>query len=442
MNTDAIHRRYRERNSQSLQQFERDQQVLPGGAKGAYYYPPFPLTMERGEGCYLWDIDGHRYVDFASHHTAQMLGHGHPAVLEAIRQQLERGLALGAPMGTEALLAEEICCRVPSVEKVRFCNSGTEATLHAIRLARAHSGRTRIAKFEGGYHGQHDAVEISVAPPVDQAGSTEAPRAVPGGRGMSPAILDEILVLPYDNEGAVERLVADYRDELACIVVDPKAGIMPQRAEFIRAVEATARRHELLLIFDEIVGFGAGSGGMQGEYGITPDLSTYAKIVGGGLPVGAFGGRADLMDLLDGSKGRAGLFQSGTHSGHALVMTTGRITLEHLTSEAFAHLHQLAARLCEGLNDALVKRGWAPAVVRSGSVFSIYFADQVPRDYRTLAARQTELTNPVFLSLLKRGYYLSHALAMNCLSLPMQDQHVDGLVEAFGQVMDELCLHR
>ena len=172
----------------SREEYQRAQAVMPGGAKGAYFYAPYPLTMERGEGCYLFDVDERRYVDFAGHHTAQVLGHGNAAVMKAVYAQLERGIVLGAPTGAETELAEEICRRVASVERIRFCNSGTEATLHAIRLARGFSHRPKIAKFEGGYHGSHDAVEISVAPPLDLAGPPDMPNAVPGAGGMSPPL--------------------------------------------------------------------------------------------------------------------------------------------------------------------------------------------------------------------------------------------------------------
>jgi len=432
---DAISARYSHARPRSQAQFDRDRQVMPGGVKGAYYHTPYPLTMDRGDGCYVWDVDGHRYVDFANHHTAQVLGHNHPAVTEAMATQLRRGLALGAPMGNEVELAEVMCGRVKSLARVRFCNSGTEATLHAIRLARGFTGRPKIAKFEGGYHGSHDAVEISVAPSLDEAGPADAPHAVPQVRGMAPHAVDEVVILPYDDESSVERLVSAHRQELACILLDPKAGVLPQRADFMRFVEQTARRCDVPLILDEIVGFRVGTGGIQEQIGITPDLTTYGKIIGGGLPVGAFGGRAELMDLLDGTQGPTGFFQSGTYSGHPLVMAAGLATLSQLTPAAFRHMNELTEHLCYGIARQLLRLEVKGKAVHCGSVFSIYFTDGELTDYRSLSRCDKERARSVFLALLERGYFLSHNLGMNSLSLPIQAEHVDGLIDAFGEAV-------
>ena len=297
--------------------------MLPGGVKGAYFYPPYPLTMERSEGCYVYDADGRQLVDFVNHHTALILGHRHPAVLAAIEKQLERGIVLSASGGTEVELAEEMVRRVPALERIRFCCSGTEATLHAIRLARGYSGRPKIAKFAGGYHGSHDAVELSVTPPLGQAGPENAPHAVPSAGGISPHAAEEIVILPYNDEAAVAKLVRQHRDELAALICDAKPGILETRREFLAEVRQIARANDVLFIFDEVVGFRLGPGGMQEYYGLTPDLTTYGKIIGGGFPVGAFGGRKDLMDLLDNTQGPTGFFQSGTFSAHPATIDPG-----------------------------------------------------------------------------------------------------------------------
>ena len=412
--------------------FQRGQSSMAGPAKGAYFHKPYPLAMERGEGCYLYDLDGRRFVDFANHHSAQILGHANPAVAEVVRRQLERGIVLGAPTGVEAELCEEMCRRVASVERIRFCNSGTEATLHAIRLARFSSGRGKIAKFEGGYHGSHDAVEISVVPPLDKAGPAEAPVAVPTAGGMAPHAAEEVVVLPYDDEAAVERLIEQHRDELACIIFDPKAGIWTLRREFVQAVREIARKNDVLFILDEIVGFRVARGGLQEHYGIDPDLTTYGKVVGGGFPAGAFGGRADLMDLLDNSQASSGVSQSGTFSANPMVMGAGMATLKQLTPEAFAHLNGLGERLREGLEELFERQQIAAKVVVLGSIFSLYFTDQEVTNYRIAARTNKEPLYPVFLGLLEQGYYLGHGLGMCCLSLPMDESHVDGLVEAMG----------
>ena len=426
---------YRARTPRSREMYEGGTSYTAGPAKGAYYYRPYPLAMERGEGRYLWDVDGNRYLDCANHHTAQVLGHNHPRVMEAVLAQMSRGLAVGAPMGPEADIAEEMCRRVDSVDRVRFVNSGTEATLHAIRLARGFSGKPKIAKFEGGYHGSHDPVEVSVAPPLAKAGPAHAPNSVPGAGGSSPSVADEVVVLPYNDEEAVERLIVENRDDLACVIFDPKCGILNIRPEFARAVRRITRENGVHLIFDEIVAFRSSPGGLQAIFGIDPDLTCFGKIVGGGFPVGAFGGRADMMDLLDNSKPPSGFSQSGTFSSHPLAMTAGLAMLQELTPQACDHLNRLGDRLTSGLNEMFARKGIAAQCVNTGSVFSIYFSDRELRNYRDLAAVDGSLVSPTFLALLEEGYFLGHTLGMCCLSLPMTAEDVDGLIEATGRAV-------
>ncbi|MEM7131020.1 MAG: aspartate aminotransferase family protein [Chloroflexota bacterium] len=433
----SVEETYRAESPRSLEQFERDRKSMPGGAKGAYFYKPYPLTMQRGEGCYLYDIDERQFVDFANHHTAQILGHNHPAVNEAVQAQLARGIALGAPVGVEVELAEELCDRVPSLERVRFANSGTEATLHAIRLARGFSGKPKIAKFEGGYHGSHDLVEVSVAPPLEKAGPDHAPYSVPTAGGISPNAPSEVVVLPYNDEEAAETLIRQHRDELACVIFDPKAGILSVRDDFARFVRQVTHDNDLLLILDEVVAFRVGRGGVQEHYGIQPDLTTYGKLVGGGFPVGALGGRAELMDLFDTSQGPTGFFQSGTFSAHPVVMAAGLATIQQLTPAAFEHLNRLGDRLRTGLNELFARKNFAAQAVGIGSLFSIYCTDQPLVNFR-VGARHNDgaMAHQLFLSLLNQGYFLSQGLTMNALSLPMQHEHVDGLIEAVGQAVD------
>ena len=430
--TAELEDRFRAANPASAAYFEKGREAMAGPAKGAFYYPPFPLVMERGEDCYLYDVEGRRYVDCANHHTTLILGHNHPAVVKAIADQLSRGVVLGAPAGVEAEACIELCSRVASLDRVRYCNSGTEATLHAIRLARGFSGRGKIAKFEGGYHGSHDAVEISVAPPLDKAGPADAPNSVPTAGGMSPYAGQDVVMLPYDNEAAVEKILTANRDDLACVIFDPKAGTMAQRPEFVRFVRGVTRKLDLLLIFDEIVGFRVGRGGLQEYYGIDPDLTTYGKVVGGGMPAGAFGGRADIMDLFDPTKEPPGFFQSGSFSASPLVMVAGLATMQQLTPEAFDHLNGLGERLKEGLDRVFANAGVGGQALVLGSLFSIFFADEMPYTYRAMAAADKTLAHPLFHSLLDQGYFLGQTLGMCCLSTAMEEDHVDGLVDAFA----------
>jgi len=332
MSHNTIETKYRDLTPTSRQMFEDGRSVNAGAAKGAYYHAPYPITLRRGQGCELEDVDSRTYIDFSNHHTSQVLGHNHPAILDAIQTQLTDGIALGAATGIETHMAQMMCDRVPSIDRIRFVSSGTEATLHAVRLARAFSGKPKIAKFEGGYHGSHDAVEISVAPPFESAGEAAEPSAVATAGGMAPRAHEDIIILPYNDEENVERILSRHRDELACVMLDPKAGIIPIRPDFIQSVRAITKELGLLLILDEIVGFRQAKGGFQSHIDIHPDLTCFGKIIGGGFPVGAFGGRADIMDLVDNTTGSSSVFQSGTHSGHAVAMAAGCATLETLTS--------------------------------------------------------------------------------------------------------------
>ncbi|MCY3771809.1 MAG: aspartate aminotransferase family protein [Gemmatimonadetes bacterium] len=428
---------YRERTPGSYEAFIRSGEFMPGVAKGAYYYAPYPVTVERAEGCHLYDVDGNEYVDFANHHTTQILGHNHPAIVRAVERQLAHGIAVAAPMGVETALAEALCRRVKSLDMVRFCNSGTEATLHAIRLAREYTGRHIIAKFEGGYHGSHDAVEISTSPDPAKAGPSDRPIPVAGAGGMPPNATDNVIILPFDDEAAVEAIVAERRHELAAVILDPKTGVIPQRLDFVKAVREITAKYEVLLILDEIVGFRASPGGVQAQCGILPDLSTYGKIVGGGFPVGAFGGRKELMSLMDPTRGKARVFQSGSFSAHPVSMAAGLAMLEVLTPDVYARLDRLTDRLVNGLEDVFAHTGTGATAVASGSTFSIYFTRGPIRTYRAVAAADKRPVSDVYLALLNRGCYLSNGLAMNCLSAAMDESHIDGLVAVVAEVLEE-----
>ena len=357
----------------------------------------------------------------------------------AVEAQVNRGIALGAPTGIEVELAEELCRRVASLERVRFCNSGTEATLHAIRLARAFTERPKIAKFEGAYHGSHDAVEISVSPPLDRAGLESAPTAVASAGGIAPHAVDDIVILPYNDEAAVERLIAEHRNELACVLFDPKPHAIPLQTGFVQFLQEILRQKDIIFILDEIVSFRLAPGGFQELCGINPDLTTYGKIIGGGFPVGGFGGRAEIMDLLDGTgQGRGGVFQSGTFSAHPVVMAAGLATLQQLTSDAYERLDHLGERLRDGLTSLFSRKRIPAQVVGMGSLFGIHFLDEEIWNYRDLARKDTATAYNIFLSLLNQGFFLSASLDFNALSLPMEERNIDELIAAMELALDKL----
>jgi glutamate-1-semialdehyde 2,1-aminomutase len=410
----------------------RAKAVLPAGGFGNF--DP-GIVIREGRGARVRDEDGNEYVDYLIGSGPLILGHSHPEVLEAVTEQLPRGQTFFASNALGIELAEEICRALPCAEHLRYVSTGGEADMYAMRLARAFTGRDKIVKFEGGYHGSHDPVEVSVAPPLAKAGPAHAPNPVPGAGGSSPSVADEVLVLPYNDEAAVERLIVENRNDLACVIFDPKCGILNIRPEFARAVRRITRENGILLIFDEIVAFRSSPGGLQAIFGIDPDLTCFGKIVGGGFPVGAFGGRADMMDLLDNSKPPSGFSQSGTFSSHPLAMVAGLAMLQELTPQACGHLNRLGDRLTAGLNEMFARKGIVAQCVNTGSVFSIYFSDRKLQNYRDLAAVDGSLVSPTFLALLEEGYFLGHTLGMCCLALPMTDDDIDGLIEATGRAI-------
>ena len=271
----------------SRSQWERGKQSMPGGViKGAYWSPPHPIYMDRAEGCHMWDLDGRKYLDFEGHHTAMILGHNPKQVVDAVTNELGKGFGFGAPTSLEAEIAEEIISRVPSIEKIRFANSGTEASLHVTRLMRSVTGRHKIAKFEGAYHGSHDALEVSTAPTLDRVGPIESPKSVAAQDGMSRVSEEDVVVIPYNRPEYMEKILRQHRDELAGVFYDPKAGIYDIPYDFVRSVRSVTKDLDLLLVMDEIVSFRAGFSGYQCVSGVKPDLTVYGKIFGGGFPVG------------------------------------------------------------------------------------------------------------------------------------------------------------
>ena len=422
---------YRRKTPRSHAQWESGRPVMPGGViKGAYWDDPYPVYIDRAQGCYLWDIDGQRYVDFANHHTAMLLGHNHPAVVEALRKELERGIGLGGPTTLEAEVAEEITSRFPSIEKVRFANSGTEASLHLTRMARAITGKPKVAKFEGAYHGSHDALEVSVFPPIDKAGPADSPTPVAAQPGMARSAEADVVVLPYSQPETVELILREHQHEVAAVFYDGKPGLQDVPIEFTRSLREITKELGILLIMDEVVSFRAGYSGYQGLCGVEPDLTFFGKALGGGLPVGVIGGRADLMDLLDGSSGEPGLSQSGTFSGNSLTLAAGLASLRALTPEVYDHLDTLGERLHSGLEDVFRRTGTPGQVLSQGAAASYYFTDQPVRDYRSISTLPDEdLAERVSLSLLLQGYWERGGIAIT-LSAPMTEEHIDGYLEA------------
>ncbi|MBT5830281.1 MAG: aspartate aminotransferase family protein [Candidatus Latescibacteria bacterium] len=431
---DQLVAEYRDQNAKSQQLFRRAQDSLPGGnTRTGVYVDPFPIYTDQGAGVYVTDVDGNKRLDFVNNATALVLGHTHPNVANALKERISQGTAFFGPTALEIEWAELLRERVPSLERLRFCSSGTEAVMNVLRVARAFTGRGKIAKFEGAYHGIDDPALISYVPPVtDALGEEETPSSVISSAGLAPSTAENVVVLPFNNAQACARLIDQNKEELAAVIIDPlstAAGLALPDAEFLNTLRAVTEQHGILLIFDEIVSFRMSSGGTQQVYGITPDLTCLAKVIAGGTPAGAFGGRADVMALYDPIKGAA-IPQSGTYNGNPLVAVAGLATLQTMTAEAYNHVDTLAQHIAEGLDGVFREADVTATVVVTGSLFRIYFLDTPPRNYREAAQDDKEKHKWLNFYLLNQGIVTRQG---GCTSLPMTTEHADTLIKTVGE---------
>jgi glutamate-1-semialdehyde 2,1-aminomutase len=430
-------RTYEEQNPRSRAAYERSRRVLPGGvSRTLCHFAPFPCQSERGEGSWLWDLDGNRRLDLFNCATTLILGHRPAPVMDAIRAQLARGTAFQTNSGLETTLAEMLVSRVASLEQVRFTNSGSEGTLMAIRAARAFTGRPKIAKVEGGYHGTHDGVEISVRPGASAGGAEDAPMAVSGSAGILPEVVANVVILPYNNLRAAQSILAREASQIAAIIAEPilgSVGFVPAERGFLAGLREETRRYGMLLILDEVQSFRLGPGGAQHLFDIAPDLTCFGKIIGGGFPVGAFGGRQEIMALFDTTTSRGKIPHAGTFNGNPITMAAGIATLEQLTESAYAWLNGTGDRVRERLA-ALGKRYQVPLRPTGiGSLWKIHFSEAPIRDYRSTLKASSLLHSALFLFGMNRGLFISET-GRDCLSLAMGEAEIElylGVVEEF-----------
>ncbi|MEP6638108.1 MAG: glutamate-1-semialdehyde 2,1-aminomutase [Chloroflexota bacterium] len=383
---------------------ERAERLFPGGVNSpvrafrAVGRPP--LVLARGEGPYVWDADGRRYLDYVGAWGPAILGHAHPKVIEAIVAATANGLALGATHPLEVELGEAIQAAMPSMERLRFTSSGTEAVMSALRLARAATGRDLVVKFAGAYHGHSDGLLV-------EAGSGVATLAIAGSAGVPDAVAGTTIVLPYNDPTAMTVAFAEHAGRIAAVIVEPVAaniGVIAPAPGFLEHLREATRADGALLVFDEVItGFRLGLGGAQGRFGTTPDLTTLGKIIGGGMPIGAYGGRADLMDLV----APAGpVYQAGTLSGHPLSMAAGIATLTELTPDRYVALEETAADLAAGLADAATASGTPFAITRVGPLLTVFFLPTAPTDAAEALASDRAAYARFFVAMLDQDVLL------------------------------------
>jgi glutamate-1-semialdehyde 2,1-aminomutase len=413
----ALRDAYRARTPRSAALFERATRVLPGGStRTTVFAPPYPPYLAGGSGIRVEDVDGNGYRDFLGNYTSLILGHAHPQVVAAVEEQVRRGSAFGAPGELEIALAEELVRRLDSVERVRFTNSGTEATMFAIRAARAFTGRSLIATFERAYHGTHDT-------------------AMAGTPGVPAPVGDLVVTLPWEDLDGVERALAGRERDLAAIVIEPVQGAGGVRAAspgMLAGLRTIGDRAGALLIFDEVIAFRVAPGGAQSVSGVRPDLTTLGKIIGGGYPLAAFGGRADVLDQFDARRPGA-LTHGGTFNGNPVGAAAGLATLAELTPPRYAELAARAERLRQGVAAGADRVGTAVRVDVVASLFQVRLGDHTAASAVATGTGAADL----FVGLLLEGFYLAPR-GMGAIATPATDADVDDLASAIVRVATQV----
>jgi len=421
---------YQARTPRSRALYQQALARLPGGdTRSSSFFLPYPLFLAKGVGCRVFDEDGNGYLDFLNNFTSLIHGHAHPATTAAIQAQAALGTAYGGACELQLRLAELIQRRFPSIELLRFCNSGTEATLGAIRTARAYTGRAKILKMEGAYHGAHDSVQVGVDAPY--RGGLEL--------GLTPGVRSEVVVGRFNDLPATLDLLREHRNELAAVIVEPFTGAgggIPADRDFLEGLREATREYGVVLIFDEVVSFRFAPGGGQEYFGVRPDLTAFGKVIGGGLPVGAYGGRADLMATGDPTK-PVSFAQSGTYNGNPLTMAAGLATLEALDADGIRRLNALGDALRATLQTSCDRAGLPATVTGLGSIIKLHLGVSQVRTSADAAAADQRLGRLMHWALLDAGIY-TPSRQMYVLSTPMTESETAAFADAFGQAIDRI----
>ncbi len=435
--------RYLEGDSATRQMHAEASRVIPAGTSRLHYvFEPYPIYAHRGAGCRLTDVDGDERIDCLNNMTALIHGHCDQDVTAAVVDQAQRGVSFSEPSEPEIALAHMMVDRVPSVESIHFRSSGTEAVMMAIKLARSFTGRHAVAKFEGAYHGYYDYVQMGVGSTPANWGESRSPKSVPSSGGLSPAVADEVLIMPFNDRAGVEQLFDQHGHRLAALLVEPlsnKSGMAQPEAGFYEFLRQITHQHGVLLVFDEVIAFRLGTDGAQGRYGGSPDLTTFGKIIGGGIPIGAVGGRADVLSLLRPDAGSNMVLSGGTYSGNPLSAAAGLATLGKLDAKVFGRLDSLGERMRSGINAVFQAGRQSAQATGDGSLFQIVPTDQPIENYRSIPTDPlaNQWLDQLQSRLLEAGVIISHR-GLSCLSTAMDEAVVDECLDAFEQAVSGL----
>ncbi len=449
MPDDSAEDRYYDRTGTSRSLFHEAKEHMPGGnTRSGVCHPPHPTYLESGDGCYVTDVDGNEYLDFVNNMTSLIHGHAAPEVIEPAIEAIRASNAPGGPTRTEIDYAEHFHDRVPGLDSIRFTNSGTEAVMNAVRAARAHTGNETIAKIEGLYHGSFDDVQVSVHPPQELAGPPHAPESVANIAGVPDSTVDNVLALPFnDLEAAEDRLAAE--DDLAGILVAPYMGtkMIPGEKSYIQGLASLADEHDVPLIFDEVVSFRFAYGGSHTLYDIDPDIMTFGKVIGGGFPVGAFGGKERIMQAY-GDSTDLHISHSGTFNANTATVTAGLATLEAFDEAAVERLNGLGEALTAGVEDILDDRSLDVQFHCPASIFKFYFTPDPVDNYRDSLGAHEAIEERLFFELMDEGVRVAPAslpTLLGSLSTAMGDaeieQYLDALDAALGRTMPHIERH-
>jgi glutamate-1-semialdehyde 2,1-aminomutase len=431
-------RRYRDRTPRSRELLAKMRQLIPTGhAGGMWYQLPYPVLLERGKGTQVWDVDGNEYVDMRIGDWVMIHGHGDDHIVKAITAQLDRAGQFGCPeWGLAYRLGSLIQERMPSVERIRYMVSGTETNLLALRLARAYTGRTKLAKAKGAYHGIAD-IMIAGTPSIRYVESALPP-------GVTPGVAQDVVEYDYNDPDAAEAVISDHADELAAVIVEPvlgAAGMIPATREFIHRLREVTARHGIVFIFDEVVTFPMAYGGAQAYFEVRPDLTTMSKVIGGGLPQAALGGSAEIMGLLEPTLhgGKAPVTAASTFGGNVTALAAGIACIETLTPEVHDHIEAMGRRLREGI-DALGRRHGLPLqATGAGHLAGMHWADEPVVDYRTRLQGDDEKITNIVMGLMNEGYF-TFSFGYLLLSKLISEEHVDKFLAALDRSLHALEL--